>query len=244
MVVFWLTLASSASWFVSTLAGGGSPMLLIPVIATFLGASAVPPILTIGMLLGNSQRVYLYWQDIDWKVMRWYTPGAVVGGVLGAFLFTQIQVEWLLILIGLFLILSTLSYKEPQQSFLVRVWYFLPAGFIYAVLSGLVGSTGPLLNPIYLNYGLTKEKLIATKSANVVLVHIAKIITYSMFGALHSSSIIYGTIIGIAALPGNWIGQLVLKQISDRAFRHTLVAFVGFSGIYILWEQRHLLGWW
>ena len=134
MIIFWLTLASFISWLVSSLAGGGTPLLLIPMIGFFLGSAAVPPVLTTGMLLGHPQRIFLYWQDIDWLVMKWYLPGAIIGAGLGAFIFTRIQLEWLPILLALFLITSTISYGfgEQSKSFQVRAWYFLPAGFIYA----------------------------------------------------------------------------------------------------------------
>ncbi|MGK7876105.1 MAG: sulfite exporter TauE/SafE family protein [Xenococcaceae cyanobacterium] len=246
MIIFWLTLASFASWFVSTLGGGGTPLLLIPAIGLFLGSPAVPPVLTTGMLLGHPQRVFLYWRDIDWRVMWWYLPGAVIGAGLGAFVFTQIQLEWLPILLALFLICSTFSYGlgGNKESFQVRAWYFLPAGFIYAFLSGLVGSTGPLLNPFYLNYGLVKEQMIATKSANMVVVHVAKIIIYASFGALTLPYLVYGSLIGIAAFPGNWIGQMALKKVSEQRFQQLVVVFVAFSGMLILWEQRDFFAFW
>jgi hypothetical protein len=241
--IFWLTLASFASWFISSLAGGGTPMLLIPLIGFFLGSTAVPPVLTIGMLLGHPQRLFLYWQDINWLLMRWYLPGAIAGAILGAFTFTQIHLDWLPILLALFLIISTLSYGwgEKSQFFQVQSWYFLPAGFIFAFLSGLMGSTGPLLNPLYLNYGLNKEELIATKSAHLMVVHLAKIMTYGILGALTLPHLGYGLILGIAAIPGNWLGQIVLKQMSEQRFRQVVVTFVTLSSIYLLWnESTHL----
>ncbi|MFW6264287.1 MAG: sulfite exporter TauE/SafE family protein [Cyanobacteriota bacterium] len=246
--MFSLTLASvsSLSWFVSTLAGGGTPLILIPMISYFLGGAAVPPVVTIGMLMGNSQRVWLYWEAIDWQIMRWYLPGAIVGSVLGAFIFTQTQVEWLPLLLGLFLLLSTLSDRlgQDKPSFRVKAWYFLPGGFIFAFLSGLIGSAGPLLNPLYLNYGLVKEDMIATKSATGILVHVAKLIAYGIFGVLTLPMIGYGVMIGVAAFPGNWLGQIFLKTMSEQRFRQLVTLFVAFSGMLILWEQRQVLIFW
>jgi len=68
-----------------------------------LESQAVPPVVTTGMLLGNFQRVLLFWQDIDWLLTWWYLPGAVSGAILGAFVFTQTQLQWLQVLLGLFL---------------------------------------------------------------------------------------------------------------------------------------------
>lgn len=115
-----LTLSSFASWFLSTLAGGGTPLLLVPAIAFFLGAPAVPPVLTIGMLLGHPQRVFLYWKEINWLLMWWYLPGAVVGAILGAFAFTQIQLNWLPIFLAVFLIISAIARVAMKKFGLFR----------------------------------------------------------------------------------------------------------------------------
>lgn len=238
MVIFWLSLGSLSSWFLSTLAGGGTPLILIPLIGLFLGPSAVPPVVTLGMLFGHPQRIWLYWRNIDWNLTKWYAPGAIVGAIFGAFIFTQIKLEWLTIVIAILLIASTFSYgKTDQKSFGVKSWYFLPAGFIYAFLSGIAGSTGPLLNPLYLNYGLKKEQMIGTKSTHLVIIHLVKIVTYAIFGALNFSYLKYGLILGIAALPGNYLGQIALQYISEKQFRRLVVGFVTFSGILIIGEE-------
>jgi len=238
VVIFWLILGSLSSWFLSTLAGGGTPLILIPLIGFFLGPSAVPPVVTLGMLLGHPQRICLYWRNIDWHLTKWYAPGAILGAILGAFTFTQINLEWLTMVIAFLLIASTFSYgKTDKKSFEVKSWYFLPAGFIYAFLSGIVGSTGPLLNPLYLNYGLKKEEMIGTKSTHLVMIHLVKIITYTICGVVNFSYVKYGLILGIAALPGNYLGQIALQHISEKQFRRLVIGFVTFSGILILGEE-------
>ncbi len=246
MSILVLTFASFASWFFSTLAGGGTPLILIPVIATCLGATAVAPVITVGMLIGHFQRLFLYWRSVRWQLMWWYLPGAIVGAGLGAFIFTIVKLEWLSILLGLFLLISIASYKSTADKplFPVRSWYFLPAGFIFAFLSGLIGSTGPMLNPFYLNYGLDKEETIATKSAHLLVVHIIKILAYAKFGALTWLYLDYGVIIGLAAFPGNWLGQMALQKVSERRFRQFLTSFVALSGILILWQERKFWAFW
>jgi uncharacterized membrane protein YfcA len=242
VTIFFLTLTSFASWFVSTLAGGGTPLLLIPLIGSLLGAAAVPPVLTIGMLLGHPQRIILYWQFINWQIFWWYLPGAIVGACLGSFVYSKIQIAWLPILLALLLISSAVGslVDEAKPWFKVRPNYFLPAGSIFAFLSGLIGSAGPLLNPLYINYGLKKEETIATKSAHLLVVHIVKTIAYFSFGTLNWHYLGYGLLIGLAAIPGNLIGKVVLQDVSERRFRQLLASFVFISGFWLLWEQRNL----
>lgn len=243
IVLVWLTLASFLSWFTSTLAAAGSPLLLIPLVNLLLGSSAVAPVITIGMLLGNSQRIFLFWSDINWKITLWYLPGAILGAILGAYLFTQMNIEWLQLVIGLFLILSVVGFglKKPESNFRIATWYFLPAGFLYSFISGLIGSSGPLLNPLYLKYGLVKEEMIATKAANVVVIHLVKIVIYLAFGAMTPQYLGYGLAIGLAAAPGNLLGRYVLSTMSNQHFRQIALATMAITGILMLWQQRELL---
>lgn len=242
IVIIGLLGASFAGWFVSSLAGGGSPLIIIPVLSLFLDATMIPPVITMGMLFGNGQRVGLYWQRIDKGLTFWYLPGAICGAIAGVFIFTRLQLEWLTLLLGFFLIFSIFTYRlsENVTWFKVKGWYFLPAGFIYAFLSGLMGSTGPLLNPFYLNYGLDKKAMIGTKSTHVLVVHLVKIIAYSAFGVWSAPMIGYGLLIGIGAFPGNWLGQKVLEKMEEKQFRQVAAAFVVISGLMLVWNQRQV----
>ncbi len=246
MTILLLMLSSFIAWFISSLAGGGSPFIIIPMVNFLLEPQAIPPVVTTGMLLGNFQRTWQYWQDIDWQLTWWYLPGAVSGAILGSFVFTQTKLQWLQVLLGLFLVSSVFSFGfgKKAQSFKVQGCFFLPAGFVYAFLSGLIGSIGPVLNPFYLNYGLVKEKMIATKSAHVLVVHIAKMVTYAALGALTMPYLGYGLVIGIAAVPGNWLGQMALQKISEEQFRQFVIALVTISGCLILWDQRDFFAFW
>ena len=243
MTLIWLSIASAVGWFISSLAGGGSSLILIPVISLFLGTAALPPVITIGGLFGNAERAYTYREHIDWQVLRWDMPGAVVGACLGAFAFSKLHVEWLGILVAVFLLLSAYSYafKGEASSFTVKVWYFLPASFIYAFLSGVIGSMGPLLVPFYINYGLQKESLLATLSSTRILIHTVKLISYAAFGVLTVSHIGYGILIGLAAFPGNWLAHSVLERLSEQRFRQLVTSFVMVSGILLLWQQRDII---
>ncbi|WP_272118615.1 MULTISPECIES: sulfite exporter TauE/SafE family protein [Spirulina] len=250
MIILWLALASSAAWLLSSLIGGGSPLILIPVISALLGPAVVPPVLTTGMLFGNGQRVWIYWQQIEWRVVVWCLPGATVGAVLGAFVLSRTRIEWLSLLLAIFLLLSVLGLLRDRpasdSSILPRhqmaAWMFLPLGFFYAFFSGLIGSTGPILHPFYLSYGLNKEEMLATKSLNVLGVHLVKLLAYGLFGILSWQTFGYGLVIGVAALPGNYLGQWVLTKISDQQFRRLVVIFIGASGLFLFWQQRQFLG--
>jgi uncharacterized protein len=232
--------ASFVAWFVSMLTGGGCPLILIPLVTVLLGAQSVAPIITTGMLLGNVQRSFLFWQEVDWAVTRWYLPGALLGAALGAYMFTQIQAGWLQLALGIILLLMVLNYwvRLPIAPIAIKPWHFLPFGFLNAIGSGILGSTGPILNPLYLNYGLVKESMVATKALHQLSLHAVKLTAYAALGAYRSEYFVYGLCIGLAGIPANWLGKLVLERMSPDQFRHAVVALLAVSGVVMIWQQR------
>jgi uncharacterized membrane protein YfcA len=158
--------------------------------------------------------------------------------------FAHLQFKWLPLVLGIFLVLSSLKQLFPQQEnpfFEIKTWYFMPSGFIYAFLSGLVGSTGPMMNLFYINYGLVKEPMVATKSVHMVVVHVAKLIAYAAFGVLHLPFLGYGLLLGLAAWPGNWLGQKVLEKMSPQQFKQAVMLFVSMSGLLMIWRERGIV---
>jgi uncharacterized protein len=258
--IVYLSVVSFFAWIVSTLAGGGSPFILIPLVSLLMGSAAVPPVITIGMFFGNAHRVLLFWRDIDWVLTAWYAPGAIAGAILGAYTFTKIHLDWLQIVIAIFLIVSAVLFeleKTPEQTvgnleqpalipeevkpqFQLKAWYIMPAGFLKAYVSGLVGTTGPVLNPFYLRYGLVKEKMIATKATHMTIIHLVKILTYGLLAAISKEQIIAGLAIGLSAIPANLIGKALLKEMSPQQFRQIVLAFMAIGGAWMIWQQRSL----
>ncbi len=246
MIALSLFVVSFIAWFLSMLAGGGSPFILIPLVSLLLGAQAVAPIITTGLLVGNTQRGLFFWSDIDWQVTRWYIPGAVVGAVIGCYGLTKIHAEGLQLLLGAGLLLMVVNYLMGSQSnqFIVKTWHFLPLAFLNAIGSGLIGSTGPIMNPVYLNYGLEKEAMVATKALNKAALHLVKLMAYGVLGSLDLTYLAYGLVIGLAAIPANWLGKQVLAQMSAQQFRQLVFTFVAVSGVVMIWQQRALLAFW
>jgi uncharacterized protein len=230
------------AWLLSMVAGGGSPLILIPLVNALLGAEAIAPVITIGMLISSIQRTLFFRQHIDLQVSRWHMPGAVLGAVIGAYALNQLHLDWIEVGVGIALLLMVVyeCVGGDRLPMTLQAWQFLPLGYCNAFLSALIGSTGPLLNPFYMNYGLLKEALIATKSANVFVIHGVKTVSYSVLGNLNGQYLLYGLVIGLAAIPANWLGKALLDRMSGVQFRKVVFIFLAISGVLMLWDQRSL----
>jgi uncharacterized membrane protein YfcA len=240
----YLLLAASGfvAWIVSTIGGGGGAMLLVPLIGFIAGARAVAPVAAIATLIAGSGRLVLFRKGIEWGVVAWALPGALVGAVLGAVVFAHTSAEWLQIVVGLFLVSTVFQYRfgASRRTFAVSRWWFFPAQLLVGFLSGLIGAMGPVLNTLYLNAGITKARMVGTKTAVSLPMHLAKIGTYTASGALTGKLLMFGVAAGAGALASNWLARRILARMSERNFRGIIVGFMAVSGLVMIWQQRDL----
>ncbi|MER8887774.1 sulfite exporter TauE/SafE family protein [Mesorhizobium sp. M0816] len=235
-----LALAGFLTWTLNTLSAGGGGLLLIPAVTFITGSAAVAPVITLTELIGNPIRALAFRRDIDWSLVRWYLPGAIAGAAAGSWLFANSRAEWLQILIGIYLISAVWEFRggARERSYRVRRWWFLPAGLIVALLSGLMGTVGPVLNSLYLNYGSEKETLVATKSVNSFVTDVVKIAVFTGLGSLGGQAAMYGAAAGLGAALANLLAKRWLERLSGRQFRGLVVALMAVSGALMIWNQH------
>ncbi len=224
---------------ISTLSGGGGALIMVPVLNLLLGVGHTAPVLNLGTFIGRPSRLFLFWKHIDWKVCLFYTPTSILGAFLGSWLFTQFRLEWLQILVGVFLISTVFQYRlgKKERSFTMKLGYFLPLGVLVSVLGTLIGALGPVLNPFYLNYGLDKEDMIATKTANSFFMGLSQIGSYTFFGLLQNQYWIYGIALGVGATFGNLLGKRFLKGMKSSTFRLWVITLMVISGLLLIYGQ-------
>lgn len=239
MIYLTLILCGSIAWFISTVAAGGAATLLVPVIGLLLGVQYVAPVISVASLCTNPGRSFLFRDHVDWQILRYLLPGSLLGAFLGAWSFSFLDPEWIQLVIALFLISYVLQYRFGISTISVRTraWWFLPLGLLIAFLSGLVGATGPILNPFLLSYGLEKEHLVGTKSVNSLVMQFTKLATYTLFGALTSEIVLYGVLLGIGAIAGVYIARHHLFNIHPERFRAYTMLMMLIAGFLILGKQ-------
>ena len=236
LLAFLLLGMGCLAYVISTVSGGGGALLLVPLLNFTIGTAATAPALNLGNLIGRPARLIIFWRYIEWKVVLYYAPFAIGSAWLAGWIFSEINIEWLQLIIGLFLISTLWQYRfgRRARSFAMRYNYFIPLGILISLLGTLIGALGPVLNPFYLNAGLDKEKLIATKTANSFFMGLSQIGSYTFFGLLEGELWIYGICIGLGATIGNIIGKRLLGGMSSRQFRYALIALMVISGVLMI----------
>jgi len=236
MEYFILFIAGFIAYIISTISGGGGAMLLLPIVGFYLSPALVAPVVNLGNMIGRPVRLYLFWKDINWQIVKYYVPSSILAAILGSYFFSKMNAEWLQLLLGLFLVSTVFQYRfgKRKRSFNMKIAYFIPLGFIVTFISTIFGASGAILNVFYLNIGLTKEKLIATKTANSFLAGIALLSSYTFFGVLEGELWLYGGLIGLGAAIGNWFGKRLLQKISEDTFRQLIILLMVISGCIMI----------
>ena len=231
-----LLLAGVFAYIISTLSGGGGALVMLPIVGFYLSPAVVAPVVNLGNMIGRPVRLYLFWKHIDWSIVKYYVPSAIVGAVIGGKIFVELKADWIQLLLGLFLISTVVQYRfgKIKRSFPMNKSYFIPLGFGVTLVSALFGATGAIMNPFYLNMGLIKENMIATKTANSFLAGLAMLSSYAFLGALHGELWWYGLMIGVGATVGNIIGKKLLSKMTDQLFRKLVIVLMVISGIFMV----------
>jgi uncharacterized protein len=232
--------AGFLSWTVSTLSAGGGSMLMVAAAGTMLGGHAVAPVVTLTSLIAAPARIALFWSHIDWRVAAWYLPGAAAGAALGGWIFTLLSAHIVQACVALFLVSTVWQYRlgDRARSFRMRLRWFPAVSFASGLTSAVVGASGLLANPFYLNYGMVKERMVATRAVNSLAIQIAKIAAYAAFGALDWDLFRHGLAAGAGAALAIWVSRPWLRHLDSRRFRQFAVLVMLVSGLLVLWQQR------
>lgn len=234
-----LFLAAIVAFWISAICGGGASLVLVPLLSALLPGSVVPLSLTIGTFTSSAARLVVFKKQIHWKIVLWFVPFSTPAVLLGAWLIKYIDPLYLQALVGLFLLANVpelLKSKTTQRTnekpypkgVLALVGVF--AGFV----SGITGAIGLLFNRFYLNYGLTKEEIVATRAANEIILHAIKLIIYLALGLYSGPALWLGLAIAAASVLSSVTVKFILPYISEFVFRKIGYGAMVVSGLVLL----------
>lgn len=178
------------SFFVASIlgaAGFGSELLLFPILSKTIGTIMAVPVITIAQLIGNLSREFFGFKQIKWKPVYIFIIGAVPMSVIGAFSFVKVPKELITRGIGFVIIVFVVLKYFKVLKFEPSNRIIFIGGAVVGLISGLVGSSGPIGVALFLSLNLTPVAyIISTWAGKKVIDKMPKEIFIKFVGALLS----------------------------------------------------------
>jgi len=229
-----LFIGAFAAAAISGSAGFGGALLLLPLLTAVVGPKEAVPLLTVAQLFGNFSRAGFGFKQIQWKPVAWFLFGAIPLSLVGAISFVRLPASVITRGIGVaVLVFAVLKYFHildfrPSKRLLVI------GGGVTGLLSGLVGSAGPVGAAVFLSLGLPPVAYVASEASTALAMHAVKTIVYGSMLKLDNEFWMLGALLGVAMIAGTWAANRVISHVSQEGFeRYVLVLLSVLAGYLI-----------
>ena len=229
----------AAAAFGAAVVGGvvgiGTAIIMLPILALVLGVRETVAVLAVAMTMANLARMIANRREIDWRVVGWWTFGALPFAVLGTLALVNASPEALTRLLGAFFLIVVVYRRAPVgHDWGMPLRGFAIVGAVQAGVTALLGAAGPLGVPFFLAYGLTRGAFVGTMSAGNVAMNGARIGAQRGFDLLTPELALIGVGIGVVMFAGGFAGRWVVTRVSERFFIALVEVVLAAAGLLFL----------
>lgn len=236
-LAFWLFGAATlaVAYFVRGVAGFGSGLIAIPLLALVLPLNLVVPLVVFLDYVASASHGLKDRAQIQWHQIFPLLPFSALGVLTGLYLFQTIDSVLLAHGLGVFVVLyalySLLAKDGDRKA--SRLWA-VPAGGLGGLVGTLFGTGGPFY-VVYLKHrGLPKTQFRATFATVFLLDGAGRLLGYLAGGYFDRDWLLMAALsLPIMAI-GLYLGGHVHTNISQRAFQIAISLLLMVSGISLL----------
>ena len=221
---------------IGTIAGFGSSTIFLPLALLFVDFKTAIILVAIFHLFGNLSRIIFFREGFDRRVILQFGVPSVLLSLLGAFLIGVLPQPVLKLILGIFLIVTSVSFMaKPGLKFPANTRTFIAGGSATGFITALVGTGGALRATLLQGFNIEKVKYIATTATIALATDVTRIPVYISQGFLTQQYYLYLPILFVIALAGSFIGRKIVKKIDQEKFRKmVLVAIILVSIKFII----------
>lgn len=222
-----------AAYTIKGMAGFGSGLLAVPLLALVAPLTFVVPLLGLISYTGTVIQAYQLRKHVVWRDCLMVLPFSVVGVITALWLFQQVDLYWLNKALAVFVMSYALISLRQQKTTVKHHYWAMPAGFLAGLVGALFGTGGPF----YVTYLKLRQLDKSAFKATIVFIFLfdgaIRISGYGVSG-FYSSKALY---IAIFALPvlflGLYIGHHIHLKISKQRFNQIISLILLFSGLML-----------
>ena len=215
--------------------GFGTTIILMPALVYFYGPIQAIPIIALVAMVANLSRIFLWWNQINWRACFVYSLTGAPAVVLGVNTLVSLNERLVEMTLGIFLIaLIPIRRWMRNKNFYLKLWQMSLVGAGIGYLTGIVATTGAINTPFFLAYGLSKGTFLGTEAASTLSILFAKGVTFHQLGFLSITSIVQGLFIGVFVLVGAIFSKKIVLALPEEKFLMLMELVMLTSGVSIL----------
>jgi len=238
------TLAACAAivfvaYFVRGMSGFGTALVAIPMMVYLIPLHTAVPMMG---LLAAVAMAYLGVRDrtdVVWDEFRRLIVPTILGVVIGVWIFSRLEADFLLKLLGgfivayaIYMVAAEFIHASPQRCSTRWAW---PAGFAAAVVDAVFGGGGGLLAVIYMHRrGYEKAAFRATLAMLWIGEMVVRVGSYAVGGYYDTPTLVLAALMLPLMYFGNRAGERVTNRMSPQAFSRLIAVMLGASGTSLL----------
>jgi uncharacterized membrane protein YfcA len=234
------TVIAFAAAVVSSCAGFGGAILLLPVLSALYGVQRALPILACAQLVGNASRAVLGYATLRPRIILIFAGGLVPAGIFGTLYLTRFSESFVRPIIATIVCVAALFEvgeafgRLPRSLHRIRpphepgAWFF-SAGALVGLISAVGGTAGPLPNAFFLRLNLVPAAYIANEAAAMGLLHLAKLVAFGFGDWARSQDIPLMIVISLAMVLGTYAGKKMVTRIPVQKYRKGIAIWMLFA---------------
>lgn len=224
------------AYIVRGIAGFGSGLISVPLLALFFPLQIVVPIIVLLDYVGSASQGLKNRKLIAWREQLPLIPFTLVGVGIGLSLLQTLNSATLAQALGIFIMVYAVYQLLPLPELRGSRWFAVPGGAFGGLIGTVFGAGGPFYI-IYLGLrGLDKGALRATFAANFLIDGGIRLGGYAVFGFFDRTALIYIA----AALPivaiALFLGGRVHSTLSPQVFTRLISTLLLVSGVALLFK--------
>ena len=222
--------------------GFGLSTILLPVFVIFFPVAIAVPSTAIVHFLNNFYKLFIYFRQINTKILLRFGLPALLASIVGAFLLQKLSSNErnLEILLGILIIsISFLEMFPAIRNLKIGIKWAPLGGVISGFFGGLSGHQGLFRSAFLVKSGLSKNSFIATGVGIAVLVDITRLSVYG--STIFSTSIISSNDIWLpviisttSALFGVSLATDLVKKMTIGVIRNMVFGLIFISGVLLI----------
>jgi uncharacterized membrane protein YfcA len=221
---------------IAAIAGFGVGSLLTPLLTIRFDAKLAVALVALPHAIATFVRLWRLRHDIDWLVLRGFGVASAIGGLTGAYVFTQVPGEVLARVLGALLVFVGCAQLlgVVQRLRFHGAWAWL-AGALSGVFGGMVGNQGGIRSAGLLAFDLSPKAFVATAAAIALIVDAVRVPLYVWDEGRRLADELPVMMFATAGvIVGTFAGSHLLLRLPAPVFRRTIGLTLLALGVWML----------